>query len=74
MATILRNSKPGEPFGGFHVDLGLNVETAEGISWLSFLKYHLHLISLAKSSKSLCKSASLINDGVGENVNLSLGP
>ena len=26
----------------------------------------MHLIFLAKLSKSLCKSASLINDGVGE--------
>ena len=60
------NSKAGEPFGGFHVDLSSYFETSEGIYWLSFLKYHLHLIFLAKSSKSLCKSASLINDGVGE--------
>ena len=65
--TLHRNtSKACEPFGGFHVDLNSYFETSEGIYWLSFLKYHLHLIFLAKSSKSLCKSASLINDGVGE--------
>ena len=63
--TLFRNSsKAGEPFGGFHVDLSLHVETWEGIYWLSFLKYDLHLIFLAKSSKSLCKSGSLINYGV----------
>ena len=32
---------------------------------VSFLKYHLYLIFITKSSKSLCKSASLTNDSVG---------
>ena len=50
----------------FQVDLGLYLEISESISSLSFLKYHLRIIFLAKPSKSLCKFNSLINDGVGE--------
>lgn len=60
------NSKAGEPFSGIHVELDFYVETSDGISWFSFLIYHLHLIFLVNSSKSLCKSTSLINYGAGE--------
>ena len=59
------NSSAGEPLEEFQVDLLWNV----GISlllWVLFLKYHLHLIFLLNSLKSLRKSASLIKDGVGE--------
>ena len=57
---LLLSSNLGLPLGGFHEDLG--VEDAhslkEGIG--SFLKYHLSLIHLAKSSKSLLNSGWLI--------------
>ena len=36
---------------------------------MSFLKYHLHFLFLEKSLKSLFKSDSLINEGVGVNPN-----
>ena len=38
--TLLRNNcKDGEPFGGFHVDLSLYVETSEGIYWKIWVKF-----------------------------------
>ena len=67
--TCLRNnSKADEPFVGFQVDLCLHAETSEGISWLSFLKYHLHLNFLAKT----LDFSLLINDGEREKPKLLL--
>ena len=63
---LRNNSRAGEPFGGFHLVLDLNEETSESISWFSFLQYHFHLSFLASVLRSLCKSSSFVNDGVGE--------
>ena len=52
------------------MDLLLNLDVPLIFSFLSFLKNHFHLIFLLKLEMSLCKSTSLIEEGVGENPNL----
>ena len=54
----------------YATDLLLNLDVLLTFFCLLFLKKHLHLIFLLKSEMSLCKSTSLIEEGVGENLNL----
>ena len=50
--------------GGFQVDFDLNPGISLKSSAISLLKYHLYLIFLPNSSKSLLRSASLISLGI----------
>ena len=51
---------PGLPLGGFHEDLGVKDGRSRNEEVGSSLKYHLSLIRLAKTSKSLLNLGSLI--------------
>ena len=50
----------GLPLGGFHEDLGVKDGRSRNEEVVSFLKYHLSFVRLAKSSKFLLNCGSLI--------------
>ena len=63
-------SNAGTPFGGFQVDLLLNLDVSLTFPCLLFPKYHLHLILLLKPEMSLHKSTLLIEKSFTDSFNL----
>ena len=60
-SILIKNSPVlGLTLGGFHEPLGVKDRRSLNEAVDSFLKYHLSLIRLAKSSKSLFNFGSLI--------------